>query len=112
VAAVLVGLLGLVGLDLPTWAQWSAFAVLAVATMFTVRKQIYLKLMNKPMGNVSTDIDQHVVLSQELAPGKSCRIEYRGSGWTAVNVGKHAIAAGGSARIDSIEGLTLNVRPL
>jgi hypothetical protein len=112
VAAVLVGLLGLVGLDLPTWAEWSAFAVLAVATMFTVRKQIYLKLMNKPMGNVSTDIDQHVVLSQELAPGKSCRIEYRGSGWTAVNVGKHAIAAGGSARIDSIEGLTLNVRPL
>jgi membrane protein implicated in regulation of membrane protease activity len=111
-AAIVVGLLGLVGLDLPVWAQWAAFAVVSVATMFTVRKQIYLKLMNKPMGNVSTDIDQHVVLGQELAPGKSCRIEYRGSGWTAVNVGKHSIVAGGSARIDSIDGLTLNVRPL
>jgi membrane protein implicated in regulation of membrane protease activity len=111
-AAVLVGLLGLTGLDLPTWAQWSAFAVLAVATMFTVRRQIYLKLMNKPMGNVSTDIDQHVVLGEALAPGKSCRIEYRGSGWTAINVGERAIAAGDSARIDSIAGVTLNVRAL
>jgi len=109
-AAVLVGLLGLTGLDLPTWAQWSAFAVLAVATMFTVRRQIYLKLMNKPMGNVSTDVDQRIVLKQELAPGKSCRIEYRGSGWTAINVGERAIAAGDFARIDSIAGVTLNVR--
>jgi membrane protein implicated in regulation of membrane protease activity len=112
VAAVLVGLLGLAGLDLPTWAQWSAFAILAIATMFTVRKQIYLKLMSKPMGDVRTDGEQHVVLGQELEPGTSCRIEYRGSGWTAVNVGKHAIAAGGSARIESIDGLTLKLRPL
>jgi len=104
--------LGLVGLDLPTWAQWSAFAVLAVATMFTVRRQIYLKLMNKPMGNVSTDVDQRIVLKQELAPGKSCRIEYRGSGWTAINVGERAIAAGDFARIDSIAGVTLNVRAI
>jgi inner membrane protein len=111
-AAVMVGLLGLAGVDLPMWAQWSAFAVLSVATMFTVRKQIYLKLMNKPMGKVSTDVDQHVVVTQGLAPGKSCRLEYRGSGWTAINVGQQAIAAGGAARIDSIDGVTLNVRAL
>ena len=111
-AAVLVGLLGLAGIDLPVWAQWTAFAVLAVATMFTVRKQIYLKLMNKPMGNVSSDIDREIVLKQDLAPGKSCRIEYRGSGWTAVNIGEHAIEAGSSARIDSIDGLTLKLRAI
>jgi hypothetical protein len=111
-AAVVVGLTGLVGIDLPVWAQWTSFAVLSVATMFTVRKQIYLKLMSKPFATVSTDIDQHVVVTHHLAPGKSCRIEYRGSGWTAVNVGDQAIAAGHSARIDSIDGLTLNVRAL
>jgi len=110
VAAVLVGLLGLAGIDLPVWAQWAAFAVLAVATMFTVRKQFYLKLMSKPMGTVSSDIDQEIVLKQDLPPGKSCRIEYRGSGWTAVNIGEHAIAAGSMARIDSIDGLTLKLR--
>ena len=113
VAAILVGLLGLVGIDMPVYLQWLLFAVLAIATMFTVRGKIYGALMSKPgLGKIDTDLDQRVVVTQELAPGKSCRLEYRGSGWTAVNVGERAIAAGASARIDSIEGLTLHVRAL
>jgi len=111
-SALLVGVLGLVGIDLPVWAQWLSFAVLAIVAMFTLREHIYARFMSKPLGKVSTDLDQRVVLTQELAPGKSCRIEYRGSGWTAVNVGERAIAAGDSARIDSIDGVTLHLRPL
>jgi membrane protein implicated in regulation of membrane protease activity len=109
-AAVAVGLLGLVGLDMPGWAQWISFAVLAVALLFTLRKQIYTKFMGKPLGHVATDVHQRIVVAEELAPGKSCRVEYRGSGWTAVNVGSHAIPPGGTARIDSVDGLTLHVR--
>ena len=112
-AAILVGLLGLVVIDLPVYWQWLLFAVLAIATMFTVRGKIYGKLMSNPkLGKIDTDLHQHVVVTQELPPGKSCRLEYRGSGWTAVNVGHRSIAAGDSARIDSIEGLTLHVRAL
>jgi inner membrane protein len=111
-AAILVGLLGLVGLELPVAGQWLLFAVLAVAAMFTLRRPIYMRLMNRPFANVSTDLDQRVVLTQDLAPGKSCRIEYRGSGWTALNIGDQAIPSGGSARIDSIDGVTLRVRAL
>jgi membrane protein implicated in regulation of membrane protease activity len=111
-AAILVGLLGLVGLELPVAGQWLLFAVLAVAAMFTLRRPIYRRLMNKPFANVSTDLDQRVVLTQDLAPGKSCRIEYRGSGWTALNIGDQAIPSGGSARIDSIDGVTLRVRAI
>ena len=54
IAAVVVGLLGLVGLELPVAGQWLLFAVLAVASMFTLRRPIYAKLMNRPFGNVST----------------------------------------------------------
>jgi membrane protein implicated in regulation of membrane protease activity len=110
IAAVVVGLLGLVGLEMPFWAQWLSFAVLALVTMFTTRKQIYARFMSKPLGKVNSDIHQHVVLGQDLAPGKSCRIDYRGSGWTAVNVGNQLIAAGDRVRIESIDGLTLHVR--
>jgi membrane protein implicated in regulation of membrane protease activity len=109
-AAVVVGLLGLVGLALPVAGQWLLFAVLAVTAMCTLRRPSYARLMHKPVGNESTDLDQRVVLAQELAPGKSCRIEYRGSGWTAVNIGDQAIPSGGAARIDSIDGVTLRVR--
>jgi membrane protein implicated in regulation of membrane protease activity len=112
VAAVVVGLLGLVGLELPIAGQWLLFAVLAVTAMFTLRRPIYARLMNKPLGNVSTDVDQRVVVSQELAPGNTCRIEYRGSGWTALNIGDRAIPSGGAARIDSIDGVTLRVRAI
>lgn len=111
-AAVVVGLFGLVGLELPVAGQWLLFAAIAVASMFTLRRPIYQKLMNRPFGNVSTDVDQRIVLPQELAPGKSCRVEYRGSGWTALNIGDEAIPPGGAARIDSIEGVTLRVRPI
>ena len=112
VAAIIVGLLGLVGIALPEWAQWIAFAVLSLVAMFTIRRQIYEKLLSKPAGKVNTDIHQHVVVAQPLEPGKSCRIEYRGTGWTAINVGKESIQAGGEARIESIDGLTLHVRAL
>ena len=112
VAAILVGLIGLAGIDLPQWAQWIAFAVLALVAMFTIRRQVYEKLLSKPGAKVNTDIHQHVVVAQVLEPGKSARIEYRGSGWTAINVGKESIPAGGEARIESIDGLTLHVRAL
>ena len=79
VAAILVGLLGFVGIDMPVYLQWLLFAVLAIATMFTVRGKIYAKLMSNPkLGKISTDLDQRVVVTQELPPGKSCRLEYRG----------------------------------
>jgi membrane protein implicated in regulation of membrane protease activity len=111
-AAITLGLLGLVGLELPVAGQWLLFAALAVASMFTLRRPIYRKLMNKPFGKVSTDVDQRIVVTQELAPGAMCRVEYRGSGWTAVNIGDQPIPPGGAARIDSIDGVTLRVRPI
>ncbi len=111
-AAVVVGLLGLVGLELPIAGQWLLFAVVAVTAMFTLRRPIYARFMNKPLGNVSSDVDQRVVVSQELAPGNSCRIEYRGSGWTVLNIGDRPIPSGGAARIDSVDGLTLRVRAI
>ena len=112
IAAVTVGLLNLVGLELPIAGQWLLFAVLSVGAMFTLRRPIYAKFMNRPFGNVSTDLDQRVVLPQELPPGKTCRIEYRGSGWTAINIGDESIPPGGAARIDSIDGVTLRVRAI
>ena len=62
IAAIVVGLLGLVGIDLPVWAQWLSFAALSIVAMFTIRQQLYAKLMNKPLGKISTDIHQRVVL--------------------------------------------------
>jgi hypothetical protein len=110
VGAIVVGLLGLSGIEMPIWLQWLSFAVLSLLAMVTVRRQLYEKLRTRPFGNVDTDIDRPVLIPEELAPGRSGRVEYRGSGWTALNVGDQVIPANSEVRIESVDGLTLNVR--
>jgi membrane protein implicated in regulation of membrane protease activity len=109
-AAIVVGLIGMLGINLPVGLQWVLFAGLSIAAVATMRRQIYAKLRNRPLASVDTDVNQRVRIPEELAPGKSTRIEYRGTAWTALNVGKHAIPAGQEVRIESVDGLTLHVR--
>ncbi len=110
ISAILVGVAGSLGPDLPPWIEWLSFAALSVLTMFTVRRQLYEKVRGRPLGTVESDVGGLVALPEELAPGKSCRAEYRGSLWTAVNVGSRPIPAGAEARIEAVDGLTLRVR--
>jgi membrane protein implicated in regulation of membrane protease activity len=49
-------------------------------------------------------------LPAALPPGETCRVEYRGCSWSAVNAGLGVIAAGSRARIERVEGLTLVLR--
>jgi membrane protein implicated in regulation of membrane protease activity len=109
-AAIVVGLVGMLGIDLPPWLQWLLFGALAIAAVVTMRKQIYARLRNRPQATVDGDVNQRVRIPEELAPGKTTRVDYRGTPWTALNVGKHAIPAGEEVRIESVDGLTLNVR--
>ena len=108
--AIVVGLIGLAGIDFPIWAQWLLFAVLSITAMLTVRRHLYERLRSQTTARVDTDVNRRVLIPQELAPGRSSRVEYRGSGWTAVNIGDQVIPAGSEVRIDSVDGLTLNVR--
>jgi hypothetical protein len=110
IGAVIVGLMGLSGMEMPIWLQWLSFAVLSLVAMVTVRRHLYAKWKTRPLGNVDSDVNRRVVIPLELAPGRSGRVDYRGSGWTAVNVGDQVIPAGAEVRIDSVDGLTLNVR--
>lgn len=109
--AIVVGAIGMVGIDLPVWVQWLLFAALSLVAMFTIRRQVYAALHRRPLAKVDSDTNQRVRIPEGLLPGKTTRIEYRGSGWTALNVSERAIAAGEEARIESVEGLTLHVRP-
>lgn len=112
VAAVLTGLLGLAGIPLPEWAQWLIFAGLAVASMVTFRKRVYHKIRGR-VGHVPDRVQSgdRVFVSTTLEPGQSCRVDYRGTTWTARNVGATAIAGGSEAVISAINDLTLHVIP-
>jgi membrane protein implicated in regulation of membrane protease activity len=75
----------------------------------TFRRWVYERLRRKLPDMKSGPAGKTVLLPAELAPGESCRLEYCGSSWNAVNGGSSSIAAGAHARIDRVDGLTLIV---
>ena len=44
VSAALVGLAGMLGISVPEWAQWLAFATLSLFFFFTFRRTLYRKI--------------------------------------------------------------------
>jgi hypothetical protein len=109
ISAFVVGLLQASGLVSVDWLQWAIFAVLAVVSMFTFRKRVYEKMRHALPPMKSGPAGEMVTLPIVLPPGETCRLEYRGSSWSAINGGKSVIEAGCSARIDRVDGLTLVV---
>jgi membrane protein implicated in regulation of membrane protease activity len=111
VAAILVGLLGTAGLQWPAWAQWLSFTVLSLVSVLAFRRQLY-QLIRKRSGHVDQPLTlgDRVRVPVRLEPGDTCRVDYRGSTWSARNVDAAAIEAGNQAVIDQVDGLTLQIK--
>lgn len=111
IAAALVGLLGLVGIEMSESVQWLVFAALSIVAMIGFRRRIYQKI-RKPAGEVEEPLrlGDRVVLTAPLEPGQSSRVDYRGSSWTARNIDRTTLI--GEVEIVHVEGLTLHVRQL
>jgi len=109
-AALCVGLLVLAGWSIAMWLQWLIFTMLAALSMVFFRRRIYehlrrnLPIMRQgPAGGT-------VIVPAALPPGETCRLEFQGSSWNAINAGRSRIEAGAAAHIERVDGLTLVVR--
>jgi inner membrane protein len=108
-SALIVGLAQVVGLNLAVWLQWLIFAVLACGSMAVFRRRIYEHLRRKLPIMKQGPAGESVVMPSALAPGATCRLEFRGSSWSAINAGPSVIVEGSRARIERVDGLTLVV---
>ena len=108
--ALAVGLLEFFGFGLSASMQWVLFGATSLILMFTVRRHLYTRLRQQAVGYSTHRPGDVVRVDAALPPGESCRAEYRGSVWTAVNVGATTIDAGDDAVIDSIDGAKLQVK--
>jgi membrane protein implicated in regulation of membrane protease activity len=108
-SAVIVGLLDLTGFALAASLQWVLFGVLAMVSMVTFRRRIYERLRRTLPVMKHGPAGETVILPAALAPGDSCRLEFRGTSWSAINAGPSVIGAGARARIERVDGLTLIV---
>jgi len=109
-SAFVVGMLHLAGVGMPVWLQWLTFAVLAATSMLTFRRRIYASMRRGLPAMKGGPAGEIVTMPLALPPGETCRLEFRGCSWSAVNAGQAMIAAGSRARIERVEGLTLVIR--
>ncbi len=109
-SAAIVGLLSLFGVVMPDWMQWTVFAALSLTSFFTFRKTLYEKIRGHAEGFNETISGQMVKIPSDIAPGADARIDYRGTKWTARNVGGETISGGSRARVVKVDGLTLHVQ--
>ena len=108
-AAVAVGLIEALGVGLPAWGQWLAFAVLCVIFMMAFRRRLYLRVHGQAVDDRLT-LGDYITVPMRVDPGETCRVEYRGSSWNARNIDDQPIESGSSAELCRIDGLTLHVR--
>lgn len=110
IAGLVVGLLGLLGVQLPSWGQWLLFALLAVAGLAVYRGRWKRRLLTTDR-QMPPELEGEVgVAPVAIASGARGRIVLRGSEWDACNVGEAAIAAGSRCVVAGVDGLTLHVR--
>ena len=110
VAAILSGLLALNAPDLPLWTEWIVFATLSIVSMVLFRRRVYAALRPQVADRKDDLLDERIRIAGELAPNAECRVEHRGSTWNARNVGAMPIAAGSTARVVGIDGITLRIQ--
>lgn len=110
ISAALVGLASLLGITMPEWAQWMAFAALSLISFFTFRKSLYEKIRGDAPGFRETLVGNSIEVPETLGPGAETRLSYRGTKWTARNIGETEIDAGSRATVAEVDGLTLRIK--
>ena len=110
VAALVVGLLGLFGLDLPVWSQWLLFAVLSLASLRLLRPRLRRAMHRDETVGHTELVGEIVQVTGEIPAQGTGEGELRGTVWRVHNEGARPLRAGESCKVTSVDGLTLHVR--
>lgn len=108
-SAVILGLLGLLGANLPVYLQWLLFASLSIGTLVLFRARLRETIKTRE-NDVDKLEDEIAVATARLAAGTTGQAELRGSTWTARNIGEVDLQPGDRCRVDRVDGLVLLIR--
>lgn len=113
-SALLMGLLGMLGLDAPVWGQWLLFAGIAVLALVGIRRRMADRFRfqggDPRVGDSLVGETAHV--RSAMAPEERGQVELRGTVWSARNTGEGRLEEGDRAVVHEVQGLVLHVRPV
>ena len=111
VAALLIGVLGLLGVVSSAPLQFLLFSVLSVGSLALLRARLQSRLRTPGASNVDSLIGDLAIPQERLSPGVVGKVEVRGSTWSARNTSSVTLDPGQRARVAAVDGLTLAVIP-
>ena len=110
-SAFLVGLIDVLGFEMPYWAQWIVFALFAMASLVFFRQRAHRWLRPPPDAVVREGVEGGRASAIDSIPvGGTGRVRLRGADWTGRNVGAETIPAGASCLVERSDGLVLELR--
>ena len=111
VAAILTGVLAALGVLPGAIVQLVVF-IAATLSLVYFREQL-LGMFGKGGAAPKDDFDSPVggvgEAAQEIAAGGHGKINFRGSSWSAKNVGSDTVSAGERVKVQAVDGLVLNI---
>ena len=112
VGAAVVAFLVAIGLASSAIVQWLVFAGASVAAVFGLRSAFggQLASAESTRRDLADVIGEVVTVHADIPPAAIGSAELRGTVWRVRNLGAEGLAPGARARIESVEGVTLNVR--
>jgi membrane protein implicated in regulation of membrane protease activity len=112
IAALVVGVLALVGLAGPVWLQLLLFSVVSVASLLFFRSPL-LRWMNldAPGKSVDSLIGESAMPLEDIPAGAVGRAELRGTVWTARNSAPASVRRGERCVVVRVDQLTVFIEP-
>jgi membrane protein implicated in regulation of membrane protease activity len=110
VGALVVALLVGLGVDLPLWGQLAIFTITSVAAFAFLRPILVRKLKLDFKPQVDMMIGEQAMALDEIAVAGLGKAEFRGSTWSARNVGEVVLTRGQRCVVAGLEGLVIHVK--
>jgi inner membrane protein len=111
ISALLVGLMTVFGV-FDIWTQWTSFAALSTALLFSAREWLRRKMLSRPgSAELENIIGQSAIPLDDLPAYGFGKAELRGTTWSAHNATQVKIVRGQRCKVMKMNGLTLWIIP-
>ena len=112
IGAALVAFVVALGLTSSPIVEWLVFAGASVAAVFGLRAMFggQRSSAESTRRDLADVVGEIVEVCADISPAAIGSVELRGTVWRARNLGAEGLAPGAQARVESVEGVTLNVR--
>jgi inner membrane protein len=112
IAALVVGLLSLVGAAGQVWVQTLLFSVLSIVSLLLFRSPLLRWMrLDTPARGVDTLVGEKAVPLEDIVPGGVGRAELRGTVWSARNPTAGLLRRGQRCIVVRVDQLTVFIEP-